>query len=149
MTDLWEELTKPEPKKPKRKKTPHKDSEAAVLKECLAWLKNQASVVYAERRNTGVVEIESRWVAFGRKGAADIFCRINIRPGMLIECGTPGRGFFPIIPVEIECKARHRGDLSADQKRFRENCHAVGIPYFVVHSVADLEEQLKSAGLIS
>jgi len=109
-------------KRKPRKKTPKKDLEGAVLRECLVWLRVQG--FYAERRNTGAIKIDNSFFRFGSPGAADIFAVINGRH------------------IEIECKRRSGGVLSASQKEFRELMKNSGIPYFVVHSVEELQEKL-------
>lgn len=103
-----------------RRKTPKNDLEGSVVKECRLWLKNHG--YYHERRNTGAIAVEGRFVQFGETGAADIFAVIHGQH------------------VEIECKRRDgKGRLSDDQKDFRQLMSDYCIPYFVVTSAEELE----------
>ena len=108
---------------PKRRKTPKKDLETPVVKECMRWLNQQG--YYAERRNTGAVKYGKAFVRYGTLGGADIFAVINGK-----HC-------------EVEAKRRDgKGRLSDNQKEFRRLMHDFGIPYLVVTSASDLEKQV-------
>ena len=114
----------------RRRKTPKKDSESAVLRECLAWLHEQEDVLYVERRNTGALATtDGGYIKFGHKGAADIWCLVNT-------------GMNDPIHVEIECKARKGGRLSDAQKAFQARCKEIEIEYLVVRSAEELEKKL-------
>lgn len=137
----------PAPKK-RRRRTPKKDSEAAVLRECMIYLKKCPDTVFTERRNTGAVAFEGGgFIRFGTPGAADIWCLIQ----RTWEC--PADVFFEhttLEHIEIECKRRDgKGRLSSAQQAFKQFCEKFGIPYFVVTSATDLDEQLKKAGFLS
>lgn len=109
--------------KPKRRKTPKKYLEAGVIKECMVWLNHKGW--YCERRNTGAIKMENTFLRFGRTGAADIFAVIHGQH------------------VEIECKRRDgKGRLSDNQKEFQREMADYHIPYFVVTSADDLEQQI-------
>ena len=119
--------------KAKRKRTPKKDLEAAVQRECLKWLASQPDLVaYFERRNTGALVVGERYIKFGSPGAADIWVLIT-RPGS-------GRVYH----IEIECKRRSGGRLSRAQQKFRALCNKIGVVYLVVTSAEDLQIQLYS-----
>jgi len=115
----WAGTFPPIPKR-KRHKTPKKNLEAAVLKECLVWLKQQG--YYAERRNTGAIDVGRTVLQFGSPGAADIFAVVHGRH------------------VEIECKRRDgQGRTSAAQKAFAWQMREHRIPYVIVTSAMELE----------
>lgn len=132
-SDLADELTLcpicEEAGKPKRKRTPKKNLESGVVKDCLNYLVLDSRIAYVERRNTGAVSFgEKGFIRFGAKGAADIFCVLK-----------DGRH------VEIECKrADGKGRLSTAQQEFSKHCVTNGIPYVVITSVAELEKYLRS-----
>ena len=133
----------PPPKK-RRRRTPKKDSEAAVLRECLIHLKKRHDTVFTERRNTGAVAFEGGgFIRFGTPGAADIWCLIH----KYIVRGVVN---IPVlIHIEIECKKRDgKGKLSSAQQAFKQFCEKSGIPYFVVTSAEDLAKQLEKAGFL-
>lgn len=135
----------PAPKKRRRRKTPKKDSEAAVLRECLLYLRKCSEVVYLERRNTGTIEFEDgSFIQYGSPGAADIFCLIRCRShGSLLNVVDH------LYHIEIEVKRRDgKGRLSPAQQSFKQFCKKSGIPYFVVTSKENLIEQLKKAGML-
>lgn len=130
------------PKK-RRRRTPKKDSEAAVLRECLLYLKKCPVTVYTERRNTGAVAFtDGGFVRFGTPGGADIWCLIHGYAQDVMNVPI-------LIHTEIECKRRDgKGKLSPAQQSFKQFCEKSGIPYFVVISAEDLEKQLKEAGFM-
>lgn len=69
----------PSPPKKPRRRTPKKDLEGAVVRECLAFLHADPNVAYIERRNTGAVAFQGGgFLRFGSKGAADIWCLIRV-----------------------------------------------------------------------
>lgn len=103
----------------RRRKTPKKDLETPVVKECLVWLNRQG--YYCERRNTGAVKFGEAFVRYGTPGGADIFAVIHGRH------------------IEIECKRRDgKGRLSDNQKEFRRLMKDYEIPYIVVCSADQL-----------
>ena len=142
----------PVPKK-RRRRTPKKDSEAAVLRECLLYLKKCPRVVYTERRNTGAIAFaDGGFMRFGSPGAADIWCLIQMDAGGVRKTRNPRYMVFTdpqITHVEIEVKRRDgKGKLSSAQQAFKQFCDKSDIPYFVVTSAADLAEQLKKADFL-
>lgn len=140
--DLFHYSSRP----PKKKRTPKKDLEGAVVRECLTFLRACEQVVYIERRNTGAVQFEDGgFIRFGSKGAADIWCLIKTT----VDVGGWEDAIDVIEHVEIEAKRRDgKGRLSLDQKAFKQLCEKIGVPYFVVTSAEDLAEQLQKAGLL-
>lgn len=151
MDELYDRLWPPRsptirPKK-KMKKTPRNMLEAAVKRECMQWLVDQENVVYVERRNTGALTtVSDSFIRFGQVGAADIFCLIR-PPGEWDGRLLTERPYWRNVPipfhVEIECKRRDgKGRLSGAQREFKQYCDAIGVPYFVVTSAADLEKKL-------
>lgn len=138
----------PPPPKKCRRRTPKKDSEAAVLRECMIYLKKCPDTVFTERRNTGAIAFEGGgFIRFGTPGAADIWCLIqNDARYDEYEYGN----HVSLEHIEIECKRRDgKGRLSSAQQAFKQFCEKSGIPYFVVTSAADLDKQLKEAGFLS
>lgn len=130
------------PDKKRRHKTPKKDLESGVLRECLQWLSKHPRVVHIERRNTGAITFAGGdFMRFGLIGAADIICRVAHQD-------LPGYGPMHPQPVEIECKRRDgKGRLSSAQDKFKQRMEHIGVPYLVVTSAEDLEKQLKELGL--
>lgn len=139
----------------KKKRTPKKDLEGAVVRECLMFLAACEQVVYFERRNTGAVQFEDGgFIRFGSKGAGDIWCLI--RTPVDNEDGLfgyiAGRPMFSTILTHVEIEAKRRdgkGRLSLDQKTFKQLCEKIGVPYLIVTSSEDLAEQLQKAGLLA
>jgi len=113
----------------KRKRSPRVDLEGSLVRECLAYLRDNLDVVYVERRNTGALRVQGGgFIRFGAKGAADIWCLV-----------ASERNWPHLRHVEIECKrADGKGRLSPDQKRFQAFCRNEAIPYFVVTSAEEL-----------
>lgn len=129
-----------------------KDLEAAVLRECLHFLRLHERVVYIERRNTGAVQFEDGgFLKFGARGAADIWCLMERSVSVHVFCerGRQHNVKIDVLThVEIECKRRDgKGRLSDKQREFKAFCEQQGIPYFVVTSVEDLSNQLHNFGL--
>lgn len=145
----------------KKHGTPKKDLEAAVLRECLMFLRSCEWVAYVERRNTGAVQFEGGgFLRFGHEGAADIWCLIrqplfgmDVSEDLTIETvhfKLPIEECQWFNHVEIECKRRDgKGRLNASQVKFQKFCGETGIPYFVVTSAEDLARQLRKADLLS
>ena len=145
---------------PRRKrKTPKKNLEGHVVRECLAFLQLHPDVVYMERRNTGMVLFEGGGaIRFGSKGAADIWClmaqykhrdncRIGLSNGVTACCPEDWcencSDCKRLIHVEIEAKrADGKGRQSADQKEFQKFCDDYGIPYILTTSAEKLAEEL-------
>lgn len=147
----------PIPKK-RRCRTPKKDSEAAVLRECLIYLRDIPRVVYVERRNTGAIAFaDGGFMRFGTPGGADIWCLIRCLSTQLYPTGWICTGNVDsscsgscFTHIEIEVKRRDgKGKLSSAQQSFKRFCEKSGIPYFVVTSKENLIEQLKEAGFLS
>lgn len=143
-----------------RKRSPKKDGEAVVVRECLLFLKQCPEVIYTEKRTTGAVQFQDGgFIQFGSKGAADIWCLVRCR----YEKHYPKSGeHFPKpywvcaenmdgscagschTHVELEIKrADGKGRLSASQKKFQDFCRTRGIPYYVITCVAELEKALE------
>lgn len=137
----------PLPPKKCRRRTPKKDSEAVVLRECMIYLKKCPDTVFTERRNTGAIAFEGGgFIRFGTPGAADIWCLIQDK----VAVGGWEDDYDVLTHIEIECKRRDgKGKLSSAQQAFKQFCEKSGIPYFVVTSAADLDKQLKEAGFLS
>ncbi len=131
-----------------RKRSPKKDGEAVVVRECLLFLKQHPQVIYVERRNTGAVQFaDGGFIRFGSKGAADIWCLveapiqnwINNFDRHMIEDENV------LVHVEIECKrADGKGRQSEAQKKFQQFCDYRGIPYILVISASELAEKLSA-----
>jgi hypothetical protein len=96
-----------------------KPTETALVNACLQLL--HAHGIEAWRQNTGAVKVGTRFVRFGRPGAADI-------TGIL----DGGRR------LEIECKVG-RNKLSEAQEEFRDMIEARGGVYLCVREVEELE----------
>lgn len=127
---------------PQRKRSPKKNLESHVVRECLAFLNKHPDVIYIERRNTGAVQFQDgRFIRFGSKGAADIWCLVRMKNSYLYN--RERWILTTIAHIEIECKrADGKGRLSPDQKRFREFCDSQCIPYILATSTSDLEKGL-------
>lgn len=128
------------PKKPRRK-TPKKNLEARVVRECLAYLHTRPDVVYVERRNTGMVLFrDGGCIRFGHKGAADIWCLVKTL--VEIDIGVTET----IQHIEIECKrADGKGKQTESQQDFEEFCEGHDIPYLLVTSARELAQKLFAA----
>jgi len=108
--------------------TPKEDLEGAVLGECLDLLSAMGIVCW--RSNTGAVKIDTRYIKFGPKGKADI---IGLLPN----------GRF----LAVECKRRHGGKQSDDQRAFEQAIVGSKGVYLLVHSAGELVDQLKGVML--
>ena len=124
-----------------RKRTPKKNLEAQVVRECLQFLAKHPQVIYVERRNTGAVQFQDGgFVRFGQKGAADIWCLIKINR----RFGLYGHTVI-ITHIEIECKRSDgRGRQSETQKKFQEFCDSRHIPYILTNSASHLAGQISA-----
>lgn len=99
--------------------------EDAVLTQCLTYLLIQGFFVW--RNNTGALYNKAgRLIRFGYAGSADIL-------------GILHNGRF----LAVECKRENGGVLSDKQRIFGERITRDGGLYLVVHSVGDLQRQLK------
>lgn len=136
-------LPKDCPVGPQRKRTPKKNLEGLVVRECLAYLKQHSNVIYVERRNTGAVRFQDGgFIRFGAKGAADIWCLVRADAACFVNGIWPVNQFITQ-HIEIECKRRDgHGHLTPDQKRFQEFCNEHNIPYFVVTSAEELKKKI-------
>jgi hypothetical protein len=96
--------------------------EAAVLQECLDWLKQNR--IWARRMNVGKGTLgRTGFFTYGIVGSADI-------TGILRNGGRR---------LEIECKAGKGGRLSIDQQKFRRDILDNNGVYLIVHGVEELE----------
>ena len=135
----------------KPRKTPKKNLEASVIRDCLALLGNHPNVVYIERRNTGAVKFtDGGFIRFGSPGGADIWCLLATP---LYEIDVSADDDFEPVPkrsdrslivhVEIECKRPDgKGRQSPAQKRFQAICDDWKIPYLLVTSAEELRKAL-------
>lgn len=131
----------------KRKRTPKKHLEGAVIRECLQFLAKHPDVVYYERRNTGAVQFQDGgFIRFGSVGAADIWCLIRRKLTTIVEDTHPHDWKATILThIEIECKrADGKGRQTADQKEFQKFCCDRHIPYILCTSASQLAEQLEA-----
>jgi hypothetical protein len=106
--------------------------EADVLQAVDQWL-SLKRIPHWRMNSGGLKDSRGRLVRFGARGMADFYA---------IGPAPEGKSIW------IECKRPSGGIVSAAQREFLDciNRHSgVGI---VVHSVEDLEEQLKEAGII-
>jgi hypothetical protein len=95
-------------------------AEADVLKAVLATLEMHPKVAWVARINSGMFEVEGRFIKAGFKGCSDIL-------GML----KGGR------MLAVECKSS-KGKESADQAAFGARVAQDGGLYFVARSVDDV-----------
>jgi hypothetical protein len=106
--------------------------EADVLQAVDQWL-SLKRIPHWRMNSGGLKDSRGRLVRFGARGMADFYA-IGPAPegkSIWIECKRPNGGVVSVAQREfLDCINRHSG---------------VGI---VVHSVEDLEEQLKEAGVI-
>ncbi len=135
-----------------RKRSPKKDGEAVVVRECLLFLKQHPQVIYIERRNTGAVVLEGGgFIRFGSKGAADIWCLVDTTRYLTAYNENTNQWYKSCDPVggithvEIECKrADGKGRQSEAQKKFQEFCDSQGIPYILTTSASYLAGQIRA-----
>ncbi len=135
--------------RPRKRRTPKKDLEGAVVRDCLIFLKDHPKVVYFERRNTGAIKFDDgRFMRFGQKGAADIWCLLNTARHLVTQDqnGTWFRSkqsVGGVVHVEIECKRGDgKGRLSPDQRKFREFCDNRNISYILTTSAEGLAAEI-------
>ncbi len=126
-----------------RKRSPKKDGEAVVVRECLLFLKQHPQVIYIERRNSGAVVLEGGgFIRFGSKGAADIWCLVD---RVWVCPDDPWFEHRTVEHVEIECKrADGKGRQSEAQKKFQHFCESRDIPYILTTSASYLAEQISA-----
>jgi hypothetical protein len=115
----------PPPERKQRKRRTRKcDSESAVLRECMLWLKQYGALVV--RTNTGTVRLDSgRWMKSGSPGWPDI-------TGLLPD------GRF----IGVECKARSGGRQSPQQKRIEQEIRKRKGVYILARSAGDVAKAL-------
>lgn len=102
-------------------------SEADVLRAVLATLELHPRVAWVARANSGLFEVQGRFIRAGFKGCSDII-------GML----KGGRW------LAIECKS-DKGKLTADQQAFLDTVNGEGGFGFVARSVDDVMAALQVA----
>ena len=138
---------------PRRKRSPKKNLEGGVVRECLKFLELCPNVVYTERRNTGAVQFQDEgFIRFGQRGAADIWCLVkkhlyemDISDDLTVPTQSRLSDSYIIEHVEIECKrADGKGRQSVDQKRFQEFCDNHYIPYILTTSASELAEKIEA-----
>jgi hypothetical protein len=115
--------------RPSRKHaTPASGREGAVVLECLHWCRRNS--ILATRTQSGkVVLADDHWMRLGRAGWPDI-------TGVL-----PGGKF-----LGIECKARHGGRQSDEQKEIQQRIESAGGVYVLARGEADLVRALSPHG---
>ena len=110
----------PPPVTKRKRRTRPRDSESAVLRECMLWLKQYGALV--TRTNAGLVELPG---GYRMRGAAAGWPDIT---GVL-----PGGKF-----IGVECKARRGGTQSAVQKRMEREIRKRGGVYIVARCAEDV-----------
>lgn len=95
-------------------------SEADILKAVLGTLELHPKVAWCARANSGLFEVEGRFVRAGWKGCSDVLGQL--RDGRFMAC---------------EVKAE-KGKLSADQQFFLDTVNQYGGLAFVARSVDDV-----------
>ncbi len=134
------------PPKRRRGRTPKKDLEGTVVRECLRALRASPAVVYVERRNTGAVLFQGGgFVRFGHVGAADIWCLVRCTRQCPDDQSDPPFFTHQVTEhFEIECKrADGKGRQSKDQKWFQEFCDSHNIPYILTTSAQELMAKIE------
>ena len=137
----------------KRRGTPKRNLEGAVVRDCIALLKDRDDVIYFERRNTGAVQFEDGgFMRFGQKGAADLWCLfkiglwqvdVNVDDPLDTPLSSHRSVSYLTEHIEIECKrADGRGRLSAAQRKFSEFCESHRIRYILTTSAQGLAAEL-------
>jgi hypothetical protein len=121
------------------KRTPKKNLESKVIRDCLALLHNYPDIIYIERRNTGAVKFtDGGFIRFGSPGGADIWCLLAVP---IREYGITVS--YSIRHIEIECKRPDgKGRQSPAQKRFQAICDDWKVPYLLVTSAEELRKAL-------
>ncbi len=114
----------PPERKQRKRRTRKRDSESAVLRECMLWLKQYGALVV--RTNTGTVRLDSgRWMKSGSPGWPDI-------TGLLPD------GRF----IGVECKARRGGKQLPQQKRIEQEIRKRNGIYILARSADDVAKSL-------
>lgn len=101
--------------------------EADVLRAVLAALRRHPAVAWVERLNSGVVEVDGRWIRYGWVGSADVI-------GQLAD----GR----FLAVEVKAPA---GRVSEAQQAFLDRVNAAGGVAFVARGGDDVAAELGQA----
>lgn len=116
--------------KPPGLPTPKEDLEGEVLKECLDTLRGIGLTAWRANRGSMIIPGKDgkrdRFICFGVDGQADI-------TGLLPN----GRRF------EIECKRRHGGVQTDDQRDFQAVIEASNGVYILVHSAGEMIDKLR------
>lgn len=116
---------------PKRNKTPVKDTEAEVQRECVRYLRSLGIPV--NRQNAGKIRVGIGFIQLALPGAADL---VGIMPD--------GSGRH----LEVECKRRDGKGIQSDtQKQYQELVEKWGGVYLLVTSAEDLKNQLTARSL--
>jgi hypothetical protein len=112
---------------PAAPRQPSARPEADVLRTVLAALRRHPAVAWVERLNSGVVEVDGRWIRYGWIGAADLI-------GQLAD----GR----FLAVEVKAPA---GRVSEAQQAFLDRVNAAGGVAFVARGGDDVAADLGQA----
>lgn len=116
------------PKRSNKKKTPRKDLESTVQRECVKYLKSLG--VPVNRQNAGLIHTGTHHIKLAEAGAADL---VSIVPD--------GSGRH----LEVECKRRDgKGRQTEDQKNYQRRVERWNGVYLLVTSKEDLEGQLNA-----
>ena len=114
---------------PAAPRQPSARPEADVLRTVLAALRRHPAVAWVERLNSGVVEVDGRWIRYGWIGAADLI-------GQLAD----GR----FLAVEVKAPA---GRVSEAQQAFLNRVNAAGGAAFVTRGGDDVAAALGQLGV--
>lgn len=101
--------------------------EAEVLSSVLAALRRHPAVAWCERVNSGVVQVDGRWIRYGWVGASDVLGQM--RDGRLLA---------------VECKSA-TGRTTEAQDEFLARVLGAGGVAFVARSADDAEAALSLA----
>lgn len=101
-------------------------SEADILKAVLGTLELHKAVLWCARANSGLFEVEGRWVRAGFKGCSDVIGQMRPRPG------ERAGGW-----LAIETKSA-TGRLTADQQLFLDTVASGGGCAGVARSVDEV-----------
>ena len=117
----------PAPAAPAAPRQPSARPEADVLRTVLAALRRHPAVAWVERVNSGVVEVDGRWIRYGWVGSADVIGQLADGRFLAVECKAPA------------------GRVSEAQQAFLDRVTAAGGVAFVARGSDDVATELGQA----
>ena len=105
---------------PAAPRQPSARPESDVLRDVLAALRRHPAVAWVERVNSGVIEVDGRWIRYGWVGAADVIGQLADGRFLAVECKAPA------------------GRVSEAQRAFLDRVTAAGGVAFVARGADDV-----------